>query len=630
MTNKNNIGLALITKVKYIRTLEKEIDGLLIYMGSQVTRRNSSFYDDEILLAGNEKSNKRVINDIKNFKGFIDYMGAREGSTGLFTTYNRNINREISKALKHQGHFNTIIFSMKESDARYYVIDENQFTKATRKAMNELSKYIKVSNDNLSYVAAFHLKTTKDAEGTNRGKQPHVHVLMWDQSNGRRKYKFSEYELKMLKKLIFRNLFNQYHKGFYEERNKLRGNFQRDFIEELEQNDNCKLILKSIKQRLFDLFDNEGFLNYARIDREYKNLVKQRYEGYIVNYYSTLDHEYEYKNLISEINQIINIILKSPKVRDDYQKWSKVSDEMRKYQGAAAAAISRKEDFVKILNILKNQILRETRSATEIKPDNELKGLLLEYLKNSNFIARKECRPSLKYKDTDEDIKHELLLTFIRIFAKDYDLNQYSNKSFFSFYTQLCWSFGIDNHSVYFNEAIELWRSCGYKDEKITIDDVKFIDKYLQLVNVDHLFNRAPSPYNLSNETKWSKKESQLFHYEYSLRSSKLEHFIEDFENEYYEELLENRSKNKLHKIDVKKTSIDLLDQLDEEIQKKVELTKEKQNDNSKKLKMMNNEEIKIDNINNKNLENQYEHLLEDIEDNEEDYEIIDDYDIEL
>lgn len=624
MMNENNLGLALITKVKYIRTLEKEIDGLLIYMGSQVTRRNSSFYDDEILLAGNEKSNKVVINDIKNFKGFIDYMGAREGSTGLFTIQNRNINREISKALKHHGHFNTIIFSMKESDARYYNIDEKQFIIATQKAMYELPKYLKVSNDNLSYVAAFHLKTTKEAN-IIRGKQPHVHVLMWDQSNGRRKYKFSPYELKMIKKLIFRNLFNKYHKKFYEDRNRLRRNLQRHFLEELEENEKCKNILRNINQRLFNLLNNEGILNYARIEREYNDLVKQKFEDYIVNYYSTLDLEYEYESLISEINQIINIILENPRVKDDYKEWVKVSDEMRKYLGAAASAKSRKEDFVYILNILKNYILRETRK-NEIKVENEIKSSLREYLKNWNYIARHNCRSALRYKNTDEETKHELLLSFIRIFAKDYNLEQFSDNGFYQFYTSLCWSFEIENHQTYLSEAIELCRSCNYKDAKIYIEDIKFIDKHMQLIDVDFTSNNNFSYFNLGNDIKWSKKESKHFHYEYTLKSSKLKNYIEEYENDNLKELINNKKLNQLHQLSVKNVSIIALDEMENNIQELVEKTKKFQEDNKKIVSMQNNQELKIEANNDENIDDQYEESLEDIDDEYNEY----DYDLEL
>ena len=218
-----DLKIAAIIKAHYDHTSYRPISSYMVYIGSQVTRRIGDNINSDIRFRSVQESNKNIIDGIFNGNSYLDYMSDRSGSTGMFTDPNFEILQVIRDASKYKGYYFMPFLSMREIDARKYgVLSQTDFENAVVLAMREMPSILKIQKRDFRYLAAFHIKPIEKQNNSGAGKQPHVHFIIWDQSNDRRKFKMSEKEYERFRSSIFKYLFAKHRTQYYLHRNTLK------------------------------------------------------------------------------------------------------------------------------------------------------------------------------------------------------------------------------------------------------------------------------------------------------------------------------------------------------------------------------------------------------------------------
>ena len=85
--------------------------------------------------------------------------------------------------------------------------------------MREMPDILRIHERDFRYLAAFHMKPKEKQNNNGAGKQPHIHLIMWDQSSDRRKFKMSEREISQFRSVVYKHLFSKHRIQFYTKRN---------------------------------------------------------------------------------------------------------------------------------------------------------------------------------------------------------------------------------------------------------------------------------------------------------------------------------------------------------------------------------------------------------------------------
>lgn len=189
-----------------------------------------------------------VENDLNTPNAHLKYIDERPGSGGLFDINEvvPNIDDIKNELKQYDGIVWRSVISLREDDAvRLGYIDRKKWETTMRKIAPDIAKSMGISESNLRWVAAFHLK---------KG-HPHVHFVFWEKEHQRQKGCIGKNERKNIKQILTRELFAEERTKLYAEKTALR-----DAVSDLAKDDLKKTVdfVREIKELGIDLKELEG------------------------------------------------------------------------------------------------------------------------------------------------------------------------------------------------------------------------------------------------------------------------------------------------------------------------------------------------------------------------------------
>lgn len=528
----------VVITVKYDVTHQRSMKAYLVYMGSQELRRVGDSLDEDIFLKDDSFSNKETINEIEQFKNYIGYMSDRPGSTGLFTDDKHRVVNVIKDGINYEGLYYTTVISMREKDAIKYNISSKQaFVTALKMSMPLVAKRLKIPERDFRYLAAFHIKTPEMQKKNGAGKQPHLHVLFWDQNNARKHKVMNKKELAALKYEITKSLFYGYQKGYYEKRNHLKKQILDEVNRALDDRERFYDSYNRLHNRIEVLTNQKGSLNYGRFLKEYsisKSLVdKSNGFNHINNYRFN-----ELRIILEQIQAIQNSVLNQANTRELIKQWGKISIELRSFQGLQLAEESAEIDFDELKLIINNKIIRFAAHESKRIDSWEIIIDLRSYISQGKLV----------YQNIDLTIRKQIAEIIIKAVVFD-PIQKFEGKNKYNEVIKICRLLDVDFTEQYYfvNELLS-----GSKTDGFFIDELELVDRYLRRERVDtelkSVYGRAY--FSLPNYQKgeWIESENLFFKHHIPLESNLKKHIKKYWDDEllHQKNLVEQMKRNKL------------------------------------------------------------------------------------
>lgn len=514
-----DLKIAAIIKAHYDHTSYRPISSYMVYIGSQVTRRIGDNINSDIRFKGVQESNKNIIDGIFNGNSYLDYMSDRSGSTGMFTDPNFEILQVIRDASNYKGYYFMPFLSMREIDARKYgVLSQTDFENAVVLAMREMPSILKIQKRDFRYLAAFHIKPIEKQNNSGAGKQPHVHFIIWDQSNDRRKFKMSEKEYERFRSSIFKYLFAKHRTQYYLHRNTLKDEMLIEIDRLLNEDLNIKPILSQIKMLINNIRNGSGSLHYGTLLREHRFIklnsasLSKNDDSRTVDFHLKMKN-IEYTELFENLERLVSYLTETDNMSSLIKEWKDLTIKMREYEGSKLIEKSINDDFQSILTIINNKIIRKAAYQSELIKSSVILNELSSFIESG----------VLKYKDTSYSVIRELARILIRasFFEHNGDKSKMT-KDINHIRTLLRDS--IDDVNFFSNYYQELISMNILANKGFYFEELELIDTYLE---IEHTKFLPRNNLTILNENRWISTENYGFVL-HTKGESKISQFIED------------------------------------------------------------------------------------------------------
>lgn len=514
-----DLKIAAIIKAHYDHTSYRPISSYMVYIGSQVTRRVGDNINSDIRFRGVQESNKNIIDGIFNGNSYLDYMSNRSGSTGMFTDPNFEILQVIRDASNYKGYYFMPFLSMREIDARKYgVLSQTDFENAVVLAMREMPSILKIQKRDFRYLAAFHIKPIEKQNNNGAGKQPHVHFIIWDQSNDRRKFKMSEKEYERFRSSIFKHLFAKHRTQYYLHRNTLKDEMLIEIDRLLNEDLNIKPILSQIKMLINNIRNGSGSLHYGTLLREHRFIklnsgsLSKNDDSRTVDFHLKMKN-IEYTELFEYLERLVFYLTETDNMSSIIKEWKDLTTKMREYEGSKLIEKSINDDFQGILTIINNKIIRKAAYQSELIKSSVILNELLSFIESG----------VLKYKDTSNSVIRELARILIRtsFFEHNGDKSKMT-KDINHIRTLLRDS--IDDVNFFSNYYQELISMNILANKGFYFEELELIDTYLEIEYTKFL---PRNNLTILNENQWISTENYGFVL-HTKGESKISQFVED------------------------------------------------------------------------------------------------------
>lgn len=514
-----DLKIAAIIKAHYDHTSYRPISSYMVYIGSQVTRRIGDNINSDIRFRGVQESNKNIIDGIFNGNSYLDYMSDRSGSTGMFTDPNFEILQVIRDASNYKGYYFMPFLSMREIDARKYgVLSQTDFENAVVLAMRDMPSILKIQKRDFRYLAAFHIKPIEKQNNSGAGKQPHVHFIIWDQSNDRRKFKMSEKEYERFRSSIFKHLFAKHRTQYYLHRNTLKDDMLIEIDRLLKEDLNIKPILSQIKMLINNIRNGSGSLHYGTLLREHRFIklnsgsLSKYDDSRTVDFHLKMKN-IEYTELFEYLERLVSYLKETDNMSRIIKEWKDLTTKMREYEGSKLIEKSINDDFQGILTIINNKIIRKAVYQSELITSSVI---LNEF---SSFIES----GVLKYKDMSNSVIRELARILIRAsFFEHNGVKSKMTKDINHIRTLLRDS--IDDVNFFSNYYQELISMNILANKGFYFEELELIDTYLE---IEHTKFLPMNNLTILNENQWISTENYGFVL-HTKGESKISQFVED------------------------------------------------------------------------------------------------------
>lgn len=474
--------IALVIKAHYDHTSFRPLNSYFNYVGSQVTRRVGNDINTDPTFKGVKFSPKELIDGV--FKGdnsYLDYISKRKGSTGMFTDPKIDIASVLKDARNYSGYYFMPYISMRESDARKYgVLSQQDFERVVVAAMREMPEILKINEADFRYLAAFHIKSKEKQNNNGAGKQPHVHLIIWDQSNDRRKFKMSQKEISKFRSVVNKHLFSKHRIQFYAKRNDIRRDILDEVAKLLNEDISLRNELERVKNSLYKIREGSGSLHYGTLIKEFNFLslnVKAHSSGN--DFYSRnielemTKHLYEY--FFDNIKDLAVDLLGQGNLPKLLKDWQYVSYQMREYEGDKVSRESTQNDFNSLLSVVFNKIIRSSAYQSEIVRDSSI-------LRQVTRLANSGV---LKYKNVDPNIGVELARIMFRAvffeYKGDYSKMRWEVNGLYSLFGDL-----IKDRSFFYQYHRELHEMNALKSPGLYMEELELVAEYIQIENTYH------------------------------------------------------------------------------------------------------------------------------------------------
>ena len=514
-----DLKIAAIIKAHYDHTSYRPISSYMVYIGSQVTRRIGDNINSDIRFRGVQESNKNIIDGIFNGNSYLDYMSDRSGSTGMFTDPNFEILQVIRDASNYKGYYFMPFLSMREIDARKYgVLSQTDFENAVVLAMREMPSILKIQKRDFRYLAAFHIKPIEKQNNSGAGKQPHVHFIIWDQSNDRRKFKMSEKEYERFRSSIFKHLFAKHRTQYYLHRNTSKDEMLIEIDRLLNEDLNIKPILSQIKMLINNIRNGSGSLHYGTLLREHRFIklnsgsLSKYDDSRTVDFHLKMKN-IEYTELFEYLERLVSYLKETDNMSRIIKEWKDLTIKMREYEGSKLIEKSINDDFQSILTIINNKIIRKAAYQSELIKSSVILNELSSFIESG----------VLKYKDMSNSVIRELARILIRAsFFEHNGVKSKMTKDINHIRTLLRDS--IDDVNFFSNYYQELISMNILANKGFYFEELELIDTYLE---IEHTKFLPKNNLTILNENQWISTENYGFVL-HTKGESKISQFVED------------------------------------------------------------------------------------------------------
>lgn len=523
--------IACIIKARYDHTSYRPLSSYFTYVGSQVTRRFGNDINTEPTFKGVRFSNKKIIDGIFNGdNSYLDYISKRRGSTGMFTDPRLDIASVLKDARSYDGYYFMPYISMRESDARKYgVLSQQDFERVVVAAMKEMTEILKISEADLRYLAAFHMKPKEKQNSKGAGKQPHVHLIIWDQSNDRRKFKMSSREVSKFRSVVYKHLFSKHRIQFYTNRNNIRRNILDEVARLLGEDVSLRSQLERVKNSLYNIREGSGSLHYGTLIKELNYLkINEKTHNAGKDFYSrNIELEitrHQYEHFFDNIKDLAVDLLGQGSLPQLLREWQKVSYQMREYEGDKVSRESTQTDFNSLLTVVFNKIIRSSAYQSEVVRDPNI-------LRKVTGVIE---RGVLKYKNIEPNIGKELARILFRAVFFEHN-GDYSKMRRDVNGLELLFGDLINERSFFYLYHKELQEMNALKSPGLYMEELELVAEYIEIENTYHYPKGYPVHLS-SNEwisadsfgiTVHSRKDSAVSEYVSKYKKLELEKNLE-------------------------------------------------------------------------------------------------------
>lgn len=264
-------------------------------------------------------------------ENYVDYIANRPrvermGEHGLFTDAGKPVvlKQVQEEVAQHRGAVWTHVISLRREDAARLGYDSaSQWMALLRSKRAMLSRYMKISGENLRWYAAFH----------NEGHHPHVHLMAYSAKDN--DGYLTKPAIEAMRSELAHDIFRQDFASIYEKQNRARAVLKSDVEKVLQE-----------KMRVLQ----EGTLVNAEIERMMLRLSRRLQNTSGKKVYGYLKRDV--KNLV---DRIVDELEKDSRVSELYQAWGKWQDEILltyRNEPLPLPPLSRQPQFKSIKNMV--------------------------------------------------------------------------------------------------------------------------------------------------------------------------------------------------------------------------------------------------------------------------------------
>ena len=366
-------------------------------------------------------------------KQYQQYMEYRKGSELLFGTEGIPV-KELKEQLlelekqNHGGCYIPIV-SMKEKDAIDAGCDSQQkWIENTHEYVKKYAEIVGIPEGDVRFIAAFHLKDEKERNPkSDAGKQPHVHLIIWDAMQRKSNLKMSHKQVDKIRELADDIWCGDYYRQFYQERNDLRKSMTDGFLDNaLEQ---MRGRINTLVCDISIATNNHGRLNQKALKDNAEMLAQIRQkqlagkdlkkgEEDLLGKFEIDSAEKLNKKIImfaginKELDDVVREVLNSSEMKPALDRWREVSLQIKQGKGGTAGVESMVSDEEKMVETLKNRILNyakevipQGKNAYKVPDGAKQMELLhkIDYMKFKPYVTKDKAESAI---DTMVNLMH--------------------------------------------------------------------------------------------------------------------------------------------------------------------------------------------------------------------------------
>lgn len=264
-------------------------------------------------------------------ENYVDYIANRPrvervGEHGLFTDAGKPVvlAKVQEEVMAHKGPVWTHVVSLRREDAARLGYDSaEQWMALLRSKRPMLSKYMKISSENLRWYAAFH----------NEGHHPHVHLMVYSAKDN--DGYLTEKSIEAMRSELAHDIFRQDFAHIYEQQNLARADLKTGAADVLRE------LMDAL--RTGTMVSPEIEKQMVRLSERLQNTGGKKVYGYLKR---------DVKNLV---DQIVDELAKDSRVEALYQAWGKWNNEVLltyKNEAPPLLPLSRQPQFKSIKNMV--------------------------------------------------------------------------------------------------------------------------------------------------------------------------------------------------------------------------------------------------------------------------------------
>lgn len=264
-------------------------------------------------------------------ENYVDYIANRPrvermGEHGLFTDAGKPVvlKQVQEEVAQHRGAVWTHVISLRREDAARLGYDSaSQWMALLRSKRAMLSRYMKISGENLRWYAAFH----------NEGHHPHVHLMAYSAKDN--DGYLTKQAIEAMRSELAHDIFRLDFASIYEKQNQARAVLKSDAEKVLQEK------MRALQEGTLVNAEIERMM--LRLSRRLQNTSGKKVYGYLKR---------DVKNLV---DRIVDELEKDSRVSELYQAWGKWQDEILltyRNEPLPLPPLSRQPQFKSIKNMV--------------------------------------------------------------------------------------------------------------------------------------------------------------------------------------------------------------------------------------------------------------------------------------